>query len=193
MTTPRLTKVAALAALLAAAAPAAATQEYIVPFNAPAAGAYQSYRINAIGGPFEQLWLEGRKIEAASYYDGQGGTFDYWAQLPFLCTTAGSCDLITMRHASFTPDSFSFMLYGPPLPYDNCNPALSIPRNYGRQCSSWQGISSIRYDALVGDGATVTLDYLGGGTVPEPEAWALLIAGFALTGAALRRRRTMAA
>lgn len=30
---------------------------------------------------------------------------------------------------------------------------------------------------------------VGGGTVPEPAAWALLIAGFGLTGAMLRRRR----
>lgn len=33
----------------------------------------------------------------------------------------------------------------------------------------------------------------GIGAVPEPESWALLIAGFGLTGAALRRRRAVAA
>ncbi|OYU15929.1 MAG: hypothetical protein CFE37_03605 [Alphaproteobacteria bacterium PA4] len=29
----------------------------------------------------------------------------------------------------------------------------------------------------------------GGGGVPEPASWAMLIAGFGLTGAAMRRRR----
>lgn len=33
----------------------------------------------------------------------------------------------------------------------------------------------------------------GGGVVPEPAAWALMIAGFGLVGAAARRRRTIAA
>ena len=31
---------------------------------------------------------------------------------------------------------------------------------------------------------------LGGGAIPEPSAWALMLGGFGLTGAALRRRRT---
>jgi len=33
----------------------------------------------------------------------------------------------------------------------------------------------------------------GGGAVPEPAAWALMISGFGLAGAALRRRRSVAA
>lgn len=33
----------------------------------------------------------------------------------------------------------------------------------------------------------------GGGVVPEPAAWALMISGFGLAGSALRRRRTIAA
>jgi hypothetical protein len=37
---------------------------------------------------------------------------------------------------------------------------------------------------------TITTDALGGG-VPEPAAWALMITGFGLTGAALRRRRVL--
>jgi hypothetical protein len=34
---------------------------------------------------------------------------------------------------------------------------------------------------------------LGTGAVPEPASWAMLIAGFGLTGAAARRRRSMVA
>ncbi len=36
-----------------------------------------------------------------------------------------------------------------------------------------------------------TLTITGTGAVPEPESWAMLIAGFALSGAAMRRRRVV--
>jgi hypothetical protein len=180
---------AVLAAGLGVAMPAQAEQELIVQFTPPGQGTYQSYRITSTGGDFNYLFLEGRKIEASYYYDGQGGLLEDWAQLPFFCVTAGYCNLITMRYARFTPDSFSFRLYGPPLPFDNCDLSNSTWQNYGQLCASWQDISSIRYDAFVNDGVTVQLDYLGGGIVPEPASWALMIAGFGLTGTALRRRR----
>ena len=35
--------------------------------------------------------------------------------------------------------------------------------------------------------------YAGGGNVPEPASWAMLIAGFGLVGAAMRRRATVVA
>lgn len=38
-------------------------------------------------------------------------------------------------------------------------------------------------------GETFTLSALGAGGVPEPSAWALLILGFGLTGAAMRSRK----
>ena len=43
--------------------------------------------------------------------------------------------------------------------------------------------------------ATLTVTNLGGGgpAVPEPSTWALMIGGFGLAGAALRRRRTVVA
>ena len=179
---------ALLAAGLFAAVPAQAEQELIAQFTHPDQGSYRSYRLSAIGGDINFVWLEGRKIEAYYYYDGQGGLLEEWAELPFICTTVGTCDLM-MRYARFTPDSFSFILYGPPRPFDNCDLALSTWNNYGQLCASWQGITGIQYDAFVNDGATVQFEYLGGGVVPEPASWALMIAGFGMTGTALRRRR----
>jgi hypothetical protein len=46
---------------------------------------------------------------------------------------------------------------------------------------------ALTYGIGVTDGTSV-LDYQNGVAVPEPASWALLIAGFGLTGAALRRR-----
>ncbi len=40
----------------------------------------------------------------------------------------------------------------------------------------------------------VTVNYAGlGGAVPEPATWAMMVAGFGLAGAAMRRRRTILA
>lgn len=50
------------------------------------------------------------------------------------------------------------------------------------------------YADIRGDGSLHSISYAAGdtGAVPEPAAWALLIAGFGLTGAALRRSRQAA-
>ncbi|HPU15624.1 MAG TPA: PEPxxWA-CTERM sorting domain-containing protein [Polymorphobacter sp.] len=180
---------ALLAAGLFTAMPARAEQEIIALFTPPSQGTYHSYRITAIGGDFNLLFLEGRKIEANYFYDGQGGLMEDWSQLPFYCYTSGSCTAYGMRNAHFTPDSFAFTLNGPPRSFDHCNLALSTWQNYGHMCASYQVITGIWYDAIVNDGTTVRLDDLGGGVVPEPASWALMIAGFGMTGAALRRRR----
>jgi hypothetical protein len=45
----------------------------------------------------------------------------------------------------------------------------------------------------VGDFAINRVLFVGGGVVPEPATWAMLITGFGLVGAAVRRRRTVEA
>jgi PEP-CTERM motif len=39
---------------------------------------------------------------------------------------------------------------------------------------------------------TLEINQVGAGAVPEPSTWAMIIAGFGIVGAALRRRRTLA-
>nr|WP_243450482.1 PEPxxWA-CTERM sorting domain-containing protein [Polymorphobacter glacialis] len=55
------------------------------------------------------------------------------------------------------------------------------------------GIKSFSiYQITTGTGDGIVLENFGftaGTAVPEPASWALLIAGFGLTGAAMRRRR----
>lgn len=49
------------------------------------------------------------------------------------------------------------------------------------------------YGSSTGNLGSLDVTYDATGGVPEPAAWALMLAGFGLTGAALRRRRTLAA
>ncbi|MGZ6020926.1 MAG: PEPxxWA-CTERM sorting domain-containing protein, partial [Phenylobacterium sp.] len=57
---------------------------------------------------------------------------------------------------------------------------------------NWSNIDKVTF---VGESAHSVLDNIsvnGGGAVPEPASWALMIGGFGLAGAALRRRRQVA-
>ncbi len=60
--------------------------------------------------------------------------------------------------------------------------------NYDFVNNSPDGNESINWN-LVGSGA----DRGGNNGVPEPSTWVMMIGGFGLAGAALRRRRTMVA
>ncbi len=52
---------------------------------------------------------------------------------------------------------------------------------------------SVNGGPTYGDNRLGAVTLLGAGNVPEPASWALLIAGFAMTGIALRRRTAVAA
>lgn len=53
-------------------------------------------------------------------------------------------------------------------------------------------LATIELKATTGGNGGVFFDSISVTAVPEPAAWALMIAGFGFTGAALRRRRTVA-
>jgi len=56
------------------------------------------------------------------------------------------------------------------------------------------GIKSVSFGSIGGGGSSVYADNFSFETaVPEPSTWALMILGFASAGAAMRRRRTVAA
>lgn len=61
-------------------------------------------------------------------------------------------------------------------------------------CDWSDGVAGTWYDPSISGGQgvpeTLVVRYTLGGAVPEPTTWALMIGGFGLAGAALRRRRT---
>ena len=64
--------------------------------------------------------------------------------------------------------------------------------NLGLRASGvgWQGGTDESFGV---DSVNITYNARQGGAVPEPASWALMIGGFGLAGAALRRRRALAA
>ena len=86
--------------------------------------------------------------------------------------------------ALFNPSKNSFL-------WSTVNTGLSASGNTN-------GNVILRIDVLSGgyaafDNITITADDRGGGVVPEPSTWAMLITGFGLVGAARRRQRAAAA
>ena len=75
----------------------------------------------------------------------------------------------------------------------NGNP-LAITNTLTNYALNLTGVSSVTISALQSGSGYWTLDNVAftGGAVPEPATWALMIGGFGLAGATLRRRRMVA-
>lgn len=76
--------------------------------------------------------------------------------------------------------------------FDNSSITTVLNVGYGFQTFQlgWTGLKSISFSLLQGGGEYLAFDNLAYTTgVPEPASWLLLMAGFGLAGAAMRRRR----
>lgn len=103
---------------------------------------------------------------SVSVYDGLNGTGNLLATLN-LSPNAGSCPGYSAGFCPFSPVGVLFD-----------GTAKSV---------SFAGVAN----QIVFDDITFGSDVPGGGgVVPEPATWAMMIAGFGLVGAAMRRRRT---
>ncbi|TRW14275.1 PEPxxWA-CTERM sorting domain-containing protein [Glacieibacterium frigidum] len=80
--------------------------------------------------------------------------------------------------------------FAPPPDFYNCTPTFVVAGD----CAESYSFFYVDFDLFatgVGDEASFT--FYDANPVPEPATWALLIAGFGITGTAMRRRRTVAA
>ena len=127
-----------------------------------------------------------------SIFNEYGGDVGNDIEKQDFCDTAGSqisCgglpDPITgapnppnwMRDISFTPTRFSYTVTRP-ANHDDCHGQIGVV------CAEFWGFSDGFFFPVASRGS-YTLSYTA---VPEPASWALLIAGFGLVGAAMRRR-----
>ena len=91
--------------------------------------------------------------------------------LPFGATLTTTSGTAAATYATYDSDTFTFLGLTSATPFTSATFVSSVP--------------------LSGSYNVVAIEY--GDTVPEPAAWMLLIAGFGLTGTALRRRAAVAA
>ena len=107
-------------------------------------------------------------LRSISFY---WGSIDAHNRVQLLGT--GGQTLLTLNGNQFTPASGSW------------TSQLTNRRVQFRDLSG-AGIGGLRF---IAHGTAFEFDSIAAGSVPEPSSWALLIAGFGLTGAMARRRR----
>jgi len=106
-----------------------------------------------------------------------------------LPTTVGLTTFsVTLTEANFVNFTGGFVPGSSPVSGATFHAILSNLSGIAFRTEWATGADDSRFDNAVFEGFTVP--GAGGGAVPEPASWALMIAGFGLAGATLRRRRT---
>ena len=118
-----------------------------------------------------------------------GGTFVSSLNFssPFSVSFAGALSTFSFENVSFSA--------GTATAFDAANNALasfSFSAFHGLFGFNAAGIRSVTFSTAQGFGVD-NFTFAATGGVPEPTSWALMIGGFGLTGAALRRRRSVLA
>ncbi|WP_243445932.1 PEPxxWA-CTERM sorting domain-containing protein [Polymorphobacter arshaanensis] len=177
-----------VAAVVAAAAPAMAQIETFELLPTPASGHFRDYVISAVGGTLEFATVSGLDVNVRYEYDPSvPDIFFYSIENDVDCDSLGGHCSYDFRRMVTTPTQFFFSVYVP-ASFDRCDIAKAAYADYGDLCASYSDLLYGQAYITSSDGSTATLQVLREGAVPEPASWALMIAGFGMTGAALRRR-----
>ncbi len=111
---------------------------------------------------------------------------------PFCEVSTGTpaCGSLPPLRATLADNLLKFVVQLPPG-YNNCTPTFTVAGD----CAESFSLFNANWDIFVNTSGPVTFTFYDTdpSLVPEPATWALLIGGFAATGAMLRRRRTHAA
>lgn len=125
-----------------------------------------------------EIWIDGTQAATLTYDNALGNVKD---------TDGGTVihQYVQANGNGFYSDTLVDMSTAGFLTFAHTASTLSLEiRGAG---AGWQGGS----DEGIGlDNVMLTYDGVRGGAVPEPSTWAMMIAGFGLAGATLRRRRT---
>lgn len=173
---------ALLAAVLAGSMSAAHAGSYF--FVGPESGTWQSYRAD-FSAPVDYASVRfDMQVYYCSYNTPDEGYTCTDPEETGTCTTDTDCPGPFLRRVSFDEAGIDFAFYTPRTFFDCdgepqgggfCGIIYEAPGIYLNWEPDLEGID-------------VTVTTTGGGIVPEPSAWALMIGGFGLVGGALRRR-----
>lgn len=187
---------ASCAAALALSAPAQAAVVDSINLNATPAVTYwvannvgwyytpdSSYTLTGIGSKFGS---SGGTV-TASLYSGTVGSLTLLAS-GTLSTVAGAFADATLGPVSLTAGTTYFFSFS-----DVAGQYVNVTQDAGAE-----NLGALRYDfggapgtfdsSETGFTAQPIVRFLGAGAVPEPASWAMMIGGFAIAGAAMRRR-----
>ncbi len=108
-------------------------------------------------------------------------------------TSAGGLSSFSAGSLADDPDGYETLIeFSGSAAFDQFDGGMIWKENFTTE-GSYIGASDILYSDTFDVVSTLSLEPLNAFAVPEPSSWTMLIAGFGLTGAAMRRRRTSVA
>ena len=172
------------------AAPVSAQNYGSYYFAGPQSGNWQSYRAD-FSTPTDYLFLS-FYIDYIQCFNGLSDEAYTCLDSPWInegCDATTTCPAPYLRRVNFDATGVDFAFYVPRTVFfcQDYPPA-------GREnihCADFYDNATVFLDfQYSGADPAITVTATGGGVVPEPASWALMIAGFGLTGVALRRRQS---
>jgi len=178
-------------AMATVGAPVAAQNYGAVYFNGPSSGMWQSYRID-FSTPPDYSFLS-FTIDYTQCFNGLSDETYTCLDSPEItggCDAMSVCPAPYLRRVDFDATGVDFAFYIPRTVFfcQDYPPANKQNISCADIYEGGYGFLDFQYSGADPD---VTLTVTGGGAVPEPASWAMLITGFALIGAALRRRQAL--
>jgi hypothetical protein len=173
-----------------AAAPASAQSYGTYFFDGPQSGTWKSYRADFSPAP-DYLSMS-IFINYTGCLNGLSDELYICLDSPAInegCDATSVCPAPYLRRVNFDATGVDFAFYVPRSVFF-CQD-YPPPGRENIHCADFYDNATVYLDfQYSGADPAITVTATGGGVVPEPASWALMIAGFSLTGVALRRRQS---
>ena len=174
-------------AVAMASAPVSAQNYGEAYFDGPASGTWQSYRIDFSTPPVSSYLL---------VHIGYTYCLNNFSDEPYTCLDSPDvevgCDAVStcpapyLRRVEFDASGVDFAYYVPRTVFF-CQDYPPVGRENIHCADFYYDARGYIFFQYSGTEPDVTITRTGGGAVPEPASWAMMITGFALIGAARRR------
>lgn len=145
------------------------------------------------GGPFNSYFLDGGTFLPTSYpikIDGLTNSWNLDVDYAQWVSVGSGFDLDVGLYCTISAQA------------TNAPQVTTIDSGCGPMTLTWKGMTFVddnfvdrtgELDAFGDSGTNWALAYSASGAIPEPASWAMMVAGFGLVGASIRKRRVTAA